>query len=1098
MSSQEVEAKRGLPTWVILLLCLTTVVLGAGLTKLLGLSGDLPPSVQNLGMLIVAIEAVAYGVIGVLLGARRLMLVLFAAGFGVLCHAAMAGGGALLLPGAGGDFVSSAQSAWLGDGVLLVVHGALVLLCLAFVRPMIGEPPAVSAAEEYEAPRPDVAESLAEFQTSAAAESDASREELVRELMEPAADQPETAAVGQPDEEAPMTYVPEEPTYAGQPPAPAEETPAATDETTIHVEETWQPAAAEAADELVTPFTAPETAADEAPEAAGAPALGEFPITPSAPVEAPTQEAAAAEEGPLFSFEMQSDVAAPEAQDAPAEQPEEPGPVLRFTPEGVEQIASPEEPALDEPTPPEPIVAEEPSPEPPALEAPLAEGHARGEAAATPAGAPPGQVAVSADAVLAQFPEGALNLTPDQLEQYFAERPFAVPLDVVLPQLAEGEIRIPARVIVEQLPPDALAVSEVELDAALADGMELPLEEVVPQIPAEHLAVPATCGAPPEVPDEDIFKVPDHEGFEAVITAGAEAPAEELADGAPAETADAGPSEAAREPVASVAPDESISVDAEAVLSQLPAEAFASSPEEVQSRLPEPVFQIPAGTVVPQLSSGQVIVSMSVIASQLPTGALLMSPDEIDESLPAGGIELPLAEVVAQAGMHIGVAHEQEPAPVIDDQPLFTPAGEEALAPSADEPAETVAAEASVEDETAEPGEPAPVDAEALPVWEPEPAAEEEEEEEAVEPDVATEGEPVEVAAEAWGEPAPVEVASPEPIEAEPDEPVSVEEIAAPSQEEMDEEVAPEPAVDIPVAEEPVAEAVSAIEEVAPVPEPEAQEPAVEPVAAAEATDEVGAAIAASAQQLAAPQTDWCVLPDGCYLASALAAGAEMDDAREAAAAVLTAGRELCDASERGALNAVLATTGTGSAALGWAVTPGGARVACQLVGAGTSSPGKVGAAAHKLMAALQGMELSGGEPSDASMDVSEQWAPFEGDGNGAEEAEKAASAVKLAGLASQLFVRGDGPRMILLGPQALLADPCVSAAGTLLERVANYVASIGLGEVEKVIVEGDTGAAALVPAQNGKPALVLLAPGSVKAGMASVQIAKAAAALGG
>jgi predicted regulator of Ras-like GTPase activity (Roadblock/LC7/MglB family) len=398
-------------------------------------------------------------------------------------------------------------------------------------------------------------------------------------------------------------------------------------------------------------------------------------------------------------------------------------------------------------------------------------------------------------------------------------------------------------------------------------------------------------------------------------------------------------------------------------------------------------------------------------------------------------------EAVAEPATAEPVEPEAAPTWEFEEEALEEPVEAELLEP---EPApawepELVAAEPAVEDETAEPRVPT----------------------EAVE--IPTEPEPVEVAEEA-------RVLTAEPMESVPEEPAAVE---------REPETVTEPGL-------------GAVTEAA------VEEARVEaaPVAAA-APDEAMGAVRAAADQLGAPQTDWAELSDGSYLASVLPGGAAIRRAREAATAVLAAGRELCDASERGALSTVLATAQMGSAALGWTVTPGGARIACQLSATGTRSPGKVGAAAHKLMRALRSMGLTGEEPSPARPAVSEEWVPFDGDDNGAEEAERAARAVKLAGLTSQLFVRGDGPRMILLGPQGLVADWCVSAAGALLDAVADYATSIGLGEVEKVIVEGDAGAAALVPAQNGKPALVLLAPGSTKAGMVSVQIGKAAAALG-
>jgi len=1020
-------------------------MLGVALTKLLGFSSRVSPALQQLGMLVVAVEAVAYAVIAVLLGVRRLMPMVLAAALGILCRAAMAGGGVLLLGISGQPLGVSIQAAWLGDATLIGAHGVLAVLCLAFLRPiLVPGPPVPAEAEAFGALRPDVSESLADFQTSAAAAPEsvagpeASREELVSELMGPVAETTDAAEAEAPAEPSPVTYL-EEPAPSYAAPEPAMEQP----------------------QEL--PVETP--ALPYADERTAAPA-------PTAGV---SEEQPTAADGPLFSFEIDDTI--PE----PADERE---PVLRVTSEGVEEIDAEAQgpPRLEEPSA-EPAVAEQPPAHVPVPSTPAPE---LAEPAAAPVEAADvsGEVSVSADTVLAQFPEGALNLAPDQLEEAFAEKRFAVPLDIVLPQLHEGEVRVPARVIVEQLPADALAVSEVELDAALADGIELPLGEIVPQIPGEHLAVSSALAAPPELPIEDIFEVPAAEGFDAVVTAGEAAAPEEPSVEAEEEPEE--PSvEAEEEPEAvapveapppaapePVAPEETIAVDAEMVLGQLPPEVFVTSAEDVHGSLSQPEFRIPADTVMSQLSSGQVVVPTSLIASQLPPGVLATSPEEIDAHLPAGGIELPLSQVVAQVEGHLGLMRDQRPAPVIDDEPLFSPMQAEGPPATIDSSAVVTP---SVPQETSEPPVPAEV-MEGPP--EPEPV-------EAVPPA------PWEAAAEEQ------EVAALPPAEAPPD---------------VEEPVAPEPAIEMLEEEEPVqaetheaqreAEAAPMAEEApaaapaeaeAEVPAPGAEAvPAVAPGSA-----EALAAIEAAGGRLGASQTDWVESGGGIYLGSALPSGADMQRASEAAANVLAAGRELCDASERGVVNTVLVSARLGCAALGWGVTAGGASVACQLAGIGIRSPGKVGVAVHKLMRALQSMSLTGDGPAQGSAMASEGWTPSEGDSNGAEEAQKAAAAVKLAGVGGRLFVRGDGPRMILLGPPALLADACVSAAGRLLDSVGDYAASIGLGEVEKVIVEGVTGAAALIPAQDGNPALVLLGPGRVKAGMVSVQIRKAVAALG-
>lgn len=578
MDAVQAKPKKDLPLLAGIVAALVAVGLGAFVSMLLPTKTSwVPPVWHALGFTVICVEAVLYGLVALAMGARRVHVLFGAVLVGLLARALTAAAAAFWTT-RGAGLPRSFLDFYLVNPRMVGVQAAFALLAMNFLkehliaiapaRPRAAAPEApVEAARPAEAipappppvapppprvppppaarvvlppPQPDVAESLAPFQVEA--EPAPAEEPTVAEA--PPAPPPEPIAVGLPPLDA-----------KGPPPE--------------MIAEVVREAAAEVvAEPIVPPPPPPEPAVRppvERPPAA--PLVAEEP-TDEASVQARMDklvselmagvgevefgpEAAVAEEEPLFSFEAPAKpppVAAPlppaEAlptvvrEEAPPPPPEV-VPVVPVAPEApvepavivgpsfsFELEAPPAPPVEAPPAPPVPQPAAPPAwvpPAPPvAAPTPPAAAVAPPPAVAAPPGPPEAEVDtiyVAAEDVLAQLPPGALNPGAADMETAFAQLRFAIPVAQILPQLPEGEIRVPVRMIVKQMPRGSLAVSDVELEAALVDGIELPLAEVVPQVPRWHLALLGTKRPAPKLDEQPIFQVDEEIAFDSTVRA---------------------------------------------------------------------------------------------------------------------------------------------------------------------------------------------------------------------------------------------------------------------------------------------------------------------------------------------------------------------------------------------------------------------------------------------------------------------------------------------------------------------------------------------------------------------------------------------------
>jgi hypothetical protein len=303
--------------------------------------------------------------------------------------------------------------------------------------------------------------------------------------------------------------------------------------------------------------------------------------------------------------------------------------------------------------------------------------------------------------------------------------------------------------IFDQFPPRLIGLGSAEISEHLGDGLRLPLDEVVSQLPHElfvadtprvelsgldRIPVPfhpleesePTPSAParvvPEVrpapiierppvapavatPERVVPEPPPAPRFEpsSVSAPQKPLPVEEPVASALEPEPLPEPIHHVPEPapVAALAPapvidEATVRVSFDRVAVELPAEAFRGSLDQVAARMHRPgALLIPLSRVLPQLGEGLIRVSWDVVAPQFPREQMAVSDAEMIERLP-NGIQLPLDEVIRQISPDLFVTGgpavdvrglESFPAPF---QPLLSDPAPEPARAAAPEPPTSV------------------------------------------------------------------------------------------------------------------------------------------------------------------------------------------------------------------------------------------------------------------------------------------------------------------------------------------------------------------------------------------------------------------------
>lgn len=397
---------------------------------------------------------------------------------------------------------------------------------------------------------------------------------------------------------------------------------------------------------------------------------------------------------------------------------------------------------------PAPAVAPAPSPppeEPRSRRAPARAERGRAVEAPRPVRRSDVVLRIALDRIMGQLPPGTFLAPEDEVAASLRDPGhLLIPGELVVTQLSEGTARVAWSDIADQFPPHLIGLGGAEISEHLRDGLKLPLDEVVGQLPHE-LFVADTPEM--EMPGFDRIPVPFHplEGSGPAPSLLREAPPEirpapsvERTRVAPPPTVPAPaapetsvpppapmpvvpqavaprvepPVAPAPEPIRMPAPapvvaapvpgagEPTVRISFGRVASEIPAEVFCVPLEQVAQQMRQPgSLLIPQSLILPQLAEGLIRVSWEAVASQFPREQLTVSDTEMMERLP-NGIRLPLDEVIRQVSPDLFMSGgpavdvrglESFPAPF---QPLVSdPAPEPAHAPPAEAPTEAVKAD---------------------------------------------------------------------------------------------------------------------------------------------------------------------------------------------------------------------------------------------------------------------------------------------------------------------------------------------------------------------------------------------------------------------
>jgi hypothetical protein len=362
---------------------------------------------------------------------------------------------------------------------------------------------------------------------------------------------------------------------------------------------------------------------------------------------------------------------------------------------------------------PEPVVVPAPAMPvaPPAPPAPELDEEPRGRRAAAkrrreaqPARSPGRSevvLRIALDRVMDQFPPGTFLAPEDEVAASLGDPGFLrISGELVVTQLSEGVARVAWSDIADQFPPRLVGLSKAEIAEHLGEGLRLPLDEVISQLPHElfvadtpeveihglhRIPVPfhpmgesdAPSDAAPVIPPEpEITPVPEIRptpSLEAVPPAVPSwtvpqpverpVPVALVPLAAPEPIAPLMPVAQEREPApvdrwaAAPASDEpTVRISWGRVAAELPVEAFNVPLDQVSGRMRQPgALLIPQALVLPQLAEGLIRVGWDVIAPQFPREAMAVSDADMAERLPTG-LRLPLDEIVRQVPLDLFMA----------------------------------------------------------------------------------------------------------------------------------------------------------------------------------------------------------------------------------------------------------------------------------------------------------------------------------------------------------------------------------------------------------------------------------------------------------
>jgi hypothetical protein len=308
---------------------------------------------------------------------------------------------------------------------------------------------------------------------------------------------------------------------------------------------------------------------------------------------------------------------------------------------------------------------------------------------------------IALDRIMGQLPPGTFLAPEDEVAASLRDPGYLlIPGPLVVTQLSEGIALVAWSDIVDQFPSRLIGLDSREIDTHLGDGLRLPLDEVIAQLPhdlfvadtpevelsgIERIPVPfhpveeagptpsstpqivsephpvpmveqPWAATSPVVPERPILEAPVVESRVEPMPTPVPEPAVRVEEPVvPAPVLDVAPAPVhVSEPEPFVAPapaavdTPTVRISFGRIAAELPAEAFRSPLDQIGARMHQPnTLLVPLAQILPQLGEGLIRVGWDVIAPQFPREQMALSDAEMAERL-SNGINLPIDEVIRQ------------------------------------------------------------------------------------------------------------------------------------------------------------------------------------------------------------------------------------------------------------------------------------------------------------------------------------------------------------------------------------------------------------------------------------------------------------------
>ncbi len=279
-------------------------------------------------------------------------------------------------------------------------------------------------------------------------------------------------------------------------------------------------------------------------------------------------------------------------------------------------------------------------------------------------------IRIALNRIMDQLPPGTFLAPEDEVAASLRQPgQLLIPGDLVVTQLSEGVARVAWNDIVDQFPAHLIGLSGDEITGHLAEGLRLPLDEVVSQLPHDLFVVDQP---EVEVPGLDRIPVPFHPVNDVVPSAPPIPPAPPAGPSVPdvvpgrveLPVAPAAPPDLARPTSIPIAPDppsyvdepivpapSAVSVKA-AAAAPIPAASPVVPPPPSDPSVPGPsVAAAPASDTVPEFREATVQISLSRLEAEIPAEAFSELWAQVSARMHTPGVLLvPLSKILPQLG----------------------------------------------------------------------------------------------------------------------------------------------------------------------------------------------------------------------------------------------------------------------------------------------------------------------------------------------------------------------------------------------------------------------------------------------------------------